>query len=134
MSRKTRPAVTTTTCDRCGFSEVGRFSRGGMEVKAKAWARDALGNSAGGDHEYDFCRGCYDSFMNWIKDGGGEPMEPEPEPVHDTCRFNRAWVGPCGGSPVNEAGFCHKHEDEKCCKCAAFFGGAPLCDDCNHGH
>ncbi len=58
------------------------------------------------------------------------------------CKFNVAYMGPCGSESDN--GFCNRHSTIKCCVCGSqatheccytgkFVCGAPLCDGCTDG-
>lgn len=60
------------------------------------------------------------------------------------CKFDRAWIGPCG-DPADSSGFCEKHKNMECCSCGKqavrecdqtgiqFVCGYPLCATCKHG-
>jgi hypothetical protein len=60
------------------------------------------------------------------------------------CKYDLAWIGPCG-KPC-DGDFCEKHEHGKCCVCkerpatrecdfaSSLVCGAPLCDTCEHNH
>ena len=62
----------------------------------------------------------------------------------DRCRFDNAWIGPCGGSTVEDSEYCKIHLGLMCIGCRTkqatrecsetmqFVCGAPLCDDCEH--
>lgn len=65
--------------------------------------------------------------------------------MSDRCIWDRAWIGPCKESPVDERGMCAKHANEKCASCGQpavrecgstgiqFVCGSPLCATCQHG-
>lgn len=59
--------------------------------------------------------------------------------MSSACKFEKAWIGPCGKEC--EADFCKEHLQVKCCVCGKqakrecsycgqFVCGYPLCDDC----
>ena len=57
------------------------------------------------------------------------------------CKFDKAWVGPCGKETDND--YCTEHAGKKCVSCgeqathecptaSSLVCGAPLCDKCFH--
>lgn len=60
-----------------------------------------------------------------------------------TCKYDKAWIGPCGEE--TDGGFCSEHSGLLCASCGAaathecdhtgsqFVCGYPLCDECEHG-
>jgi hypothetical protein len=59
-----------------------------------------------------------------------------------TCRFDLAWVGPCGKASVRD-GLCEDHLAKRCCICGGqavrqcgydhiMVCTAPLCETCEH--
>lgn len=61
--------------------------------------------------------------------------------MENKCKFDLAWVGPCGKETDGE--YCSEHSTIECCSCGepaikqcsetmGLVCGAPLCDNCEH--